>query len=194
MKLCEIIFTLYFTFVITGCSNNKTVEPVNQNSGLIDLALILNQQSPPGLTGDLGSIDDVTSKGINLFGMSFEWQELETSPYIYSFQDQIVNPLTFTDPGKTKFKSYILVLKVIDTQRKTIPTNLAALSFNDPLVISRFESLIDSLSALPSIDRISHILIGNEVDGYLSVNPTQLNTFSTFYKQVLDYIHTKCRV
>lgn len=191
MKLFKILFTLYFAFGIAGCSKNKTADPLNQNSGLIGLALILNQHSPPGLTGYLESLDDITSKGIKLFGMSPEWPELEPVPYTYSFQDQIVNPLTLTDPDKKKIKSYILVLKMIDTQRKTAPADISALSFDDPLMIVRFKSLIDNLSALPSMHRVTHILIGNEVDGYLSVNPAELNPFSTFYKQVIDHIHTK---
>lgn len=194
MRLFEIILTLYFTFGMTACANDKTIEPdkvVNQNSGLVGLSLLSNQNTPPGLPSFLASIDEVTSKGINLFGMAPEWSELETAPSTYSFQDQLVNPLTLIDTDKTKFKSYILVLKMIDSNRKTVPADLSSRSFDDPIVISRFKNLIDKLSTLPSIDRISHILIGNEVDGYLATNPTELNAFSTFYKESIHYIHTK---
>ncbi len=191
MKLFETIFALFFTFAITACSNNKTVVPVNQKEGLVGLSLLLNQNSAPGLTGLLQSINDVSPKGINLFGMSPEWPQLEPAANTYSLQDQIVNPLTLTDPDKTNFNSYILVLKMIDTQRKTVPSDLSALSFDDPIVISRFNSLIDNLSALPSISRVSHILIGNEVDGYLSANPAALNAFTTFYTASIDHIHLK---
>ncbi|MEP7319031.1 MAG: hypothetical protein ABI921_09825 [Panacibacter sp.] len=191
MKLFETIFALCFTFAITACSGNKTVVPVNQKEGLVGLSLLLNQNSAAGLAGLLESINEVSPKGINLFGMSPEWPQLEPAALIYSLQDQIVNPLTLTDPGKTNFKSYILVLKMIDTQRKTVPSDLSALSFDDPAVISRFKSLIDNLSELPSISRVSHILIGNEVDGYLSANPAALSAFSTFYKASIAHIHTK---
>ncbi len=194
MKLFEIILMLYFTFGMTACANDKTIEPdkvINQNGGLVGLSLIVNQNTPPGLPSFLAAIDDVTSKGINLFGMAPEWSELETAPFTYSLQDPLVNPLTLIDPDKTKFKSYILVLKMIDSNRKTVPADLSTHSFDAPLVMSRFKSLIDKLSTLPSIDRISHILIGNEVDGYLSANPTELNAFATFYKESINYIHRK---
>lgn len=191
MKLFQITLSIYFTFGTTACSINKAEVPNNKNHGLIGLSLLLRQNSPQGLQGFLESINDVTSRGVNLFGMSPEWPDLEPSPNIFSFQDQIVNPLTLTDPDKTKFKSYILVLKMIDSKRKTLPADLSSLPFDNPSTINRFKSLIDNLSTLPSLSRVSHILIGNEVDGYLSSNPAELTAFSTFYQEAINEIHIK---
>ncbi len=191
MKLFQIALSLYFTFVTTACSGNKAVVLNNKNDGLVGLSLLLNQNSPQGLQGFLESINDVTSKGINLFGMSPEWPELEPSPNVFSFQDQIVNPLTLTDPDKTKFKSYILVLKIIDSKRKIVATDLSSLPFDNPSTINRFKSLINNLSTLSSINRVSHILIGNEIDGYLSSNLRELPAFSTFYQEAVNEIHIK---
>lgn len=191
MKILEIIFTSYLAIGMTNCSSHKVVMPDNVTGGLVGLSLILHQNSSPGLAGYLESIDDITAKGVNLYGMAPEWQELEPSPGMFSLQEPIVNPLTLIDPGKGKFKSYILVLKMIDSNRKTVPGDLATNSFSDPLVIGRFKSLIDKLAMLTSIDRVSHILIGNEVDGYLASNPSELSAFATFFQQVVNHIHTK---
>ncbi len=191
MKLLQKVLVLFFIFTSITCSNDQIDEPVAKNHGLVGLSLLLNQNSPPGLQGLLENINEVTSKGVNLFGMSPEWTDLEPSPNTYSFQDQIVNPLTLTDPDKTKFKSYILVLKMIDSNRKTLPTDLSSLSFDNPLVVNRFKSLIDNLAKLPSISRVSHILIGNEVDGYLSSNATEIIAFSNFFQQAINEIHIK---
>lgn len=173
--------------VLGGCSEN---EP-HHTRGLVGLALQSHQNSPPGLEGYLQSVDYVTSKGINLFGMAPEWTEVEPSPGTYALQEFVVNPLTLLDPGKTKFESYILVLKTIDTNRKTIPADLMSTSFDDPAVVTRFLSLIDNLASAEAVNRISHILIGNEVDGYLSTNPAALNAFASFYQQAVTHIHQK---
>lgn len=191
MKLFKKIISLYFLIIFIGCSKDNIDAPVEKNNGLVGLSLLLNQNSPEGLEGYLETINEITSKGVNLFGMSPEWTDLEPSPNTYSFQDQIVNPLTLTDPDKTKFKSYILVLKMIDSNRKTLPSDLSSLPFDNSLVLNRFKSLIDNLSKLPSISRISHILIGNEVDGYLSSNPTEIIAFSNFFQQAINEIHIK---
>ncbi|MBL7839759.1 MAG: hypothetical protein JNJ75_06440 [Cyclobacteriaceae bacterium] len=189
MKVPAIIrFVCIVTWLaLSGCSDN---EP-RQKSGLVGIALQSHQNSPPGLEGYLQSVDYVTSNGINLFGMAPEWAELEPSPGTYALQEFVVNPLTLLDPDKTKFKSYILVLKTIDTNRKTVPADLMSASFDDPAVINRFQSLIDNLASAASIDRVSHILIGNEVDGYLAANPTSLSSFSSFYQQAVNRIHQK---
>jgi len=193
MKIFYNIFTLVLFFAISGCSKDDN-EPSNidqQAEGLIGIALQLHQNSPQGLNGLLESIDEVSAIGVNLFGMSPEWQELETTPNTFNFQDFLINPLTLTDPNETKFRSYILVLKMLDSNRKTVPSDLSENSFDDPLLINRFKNLIDNMSSLSEINRVSHILIGNEVDGYLTTNSTELNAFSVFYEQTVNHIHTK---
>ena len=124
MKFFQFILVVNLAFGITGCSQEKIIEPdndINSIKGLVGLSILLHQNSPLGLTGFLESIDDVTSKGVNLFGMSPEWQELETDPNIFAFQYFLINPITLTDPNQTKFSSYIIVLKMIDSNRKTFP-------------------------------------------------------------------------
>ncbi|MCZ8021711.1 MAG: hypothetical protein O9294_08120 [Cytophagales bacterium] len=187
MKIPKLLLSITLLISISGCSED---EP-DYNEGLVGLSLQLHQNSLPGLEGYLESVEYVTSKGVNIFGMSPEWIELEPSIGTYSLQEFVINPLTLLDPDKTKFKSYILVLKMIDTNRKTLPSDLISKSFDDPVVINRFLSLIDNLASVESIDRISHILIGNEVDGYFTSNPTSLNDFSSFYQQSVNHIHQK---
>jgi exo-beta-1,3-glucanase (GH17 family) len=58
-------------------------------------------------------------------------------------------------------------------------------------VIDRFFSLMDALSALAPVKRVSHVLIGNEVDGYLSAHPDELKAFSNFYRQSAERLHQK---
>lgn len=189
MKMPAILPTISILawIVLCGCSEN---EP-RHSRGLVGIALQTHQNSPAGLEGYLQSVDYVTSNGINLFGMAPEWTELEPAPGTYALQEFVVNPLTLLDPDNTKFKSYILVLKTIDTNRKTIPADVMSTSFDDPVVINRFLSLIDNLASATSIERISHVLIGNEVDGYLSTNPATVNAFASFYQQAVNHIHQK---
>ncbi|MFN3137531.1 MAG: hypothetical protein ACE37L_07575 [Allomuricauda sp.] len=193
MKIFYNIFTLALLFAMSGCAKDENDPNIieQQAEGLIGTALQLHQNSPQGLNGLLESIDEATAIGVNLFGMAPEWQELETTPNTFAFQDFLINPLTLLDPDETKFKNYILVLKMIDSNRKTVPSDLSGNSFDDTLLINRFKNLIDNMSALPEINRISHILIGNEVDGYLTTNASELNAFSVFYEQTVNHIHTK---
>ena len=194
MRAITFIVAVCLILGTTGCSKDNADKPdIDQESkeGLVGISLQLHKNSSPDLNGLLESIDDVAPIGVNLFGMSPEWQELETAPNTFLFQDLIIKPLTLLDPDKTKLKSYILVLKIIDSNRKTVPSDLSENSFDDPIVINRFKSLIDGISILSEIGRVTHILIGNEVDGYLTMNSSELNAFSIFYQQIVDHVHTK---
>ena len=181
------LLSVTLLIIFSMCSEERP----DYTKGLVGLSLQLHQNSSQGLEGYLESVEYVTSKGVNIFGMSPEWIELEPSIGTYSLQEFVINPLTLLDPKKTKFKSYILVVKTIDTNRKTIPSDLMSKSFDDPVVINRFINLLDELALIESTERISHILIGNEVDGYLTSNPASLNGFSSFYEQSVNHIHQK---
>lgn len=178
-------------FILLSCTEKDDHTNQAKTQGLVGLSLLLNQNSAPGLPGYLDGINYAHSIGINLFGMSAEWTNLETSPYNFSLQDNILNPLTLLDPDNTKLKSYILVLKMIDTNRKIVPADIASRSFDDTVLIKRFLALIDAIAALSPIQKISRILIGNEVDAYLGSNPSELNSFKNFYQQAVDHIHQK---
>jgi hypothetical protein len=187
MKITSFLlfFSLHFAIWFSGCKKNKADETGNKQKGLVGLSLYIYQNSSPGLAGHLESIDYITSKGVNLFGMAYEWPQLEAD------FTGLSNPLTLLDPGKTKFKTYILILKMIDTNRETLPSDLSGKSFSDTAVINRFLRLIDTISTFQSIDRVSHILLGNEVDGYLTSHPSELNPFAVFYQQAVSHIHQK---
>jgi hypothetical protein len=80
---------------------------------------------------------------------------------------------------------------MIDTNLKLVPDDLANLDFDSSEIIMRFSSLLDKIfTEVPSIGRVSHILIGNEIDGYLSTNPDQLQRFKVFYLAALQKIHS----
>ena len=177
--------------ILISCTKKDNHTSRVTTQGLVGLSMLLNQNSSPGLAGYLDGVNYAHSIGINLFGISAEWTKLETSPYQFSLQDNILNPLTLPDPDNTKLKSYILVLKMIDTNRKIVPADIASRSFDDTVLINRFLGLIDAIAALSPVEKISHILIGNEVDAYLGAHPSELNSFKNFYQQAVDHIHQK---
>lgn len=183
----KITLATLLVLILSGC----TQEEPKSKPGLIGISLTASQNSISGLEGALEAVEYTTSRGINLFGMSPEWTELESVAGTYSFQDPIINPLTLLDPDESKLKSFILVLKVIDTNRKTVPFDLEETSFGNAALINRFLNLIDALAELQPMERVSHILLGNEVDAYLSANSSELIAFSTFYQEAVNRIHEK---
>ena len=189
--MLRILTNLLLTILLLSCSKNSvTPTEMPKPKLLIGLSLQQYKNTAPGLDGYLEGLDYAVRNGINIFGMSPEWNTLETNPNSYSLQDNLANPLNLLDPDKTKLNSYILVLKMIDTNIKSVPDDLENLDFDDPDMINRFSLLLDKIfSEVPSIERVSYILIGNEIDGYLSANPNQLQGFKVFYVSAIQKIH-----
>ncbi|MEQ8360079.1 hypothetical protein [Ekhidna sp.] len=187
MKTLQILLTL----LLFSCCNDS-VSPSEQSPPklLVGLSLQQYKNSSFGIDGYIDGLDHAVQNGINMFGMSPEWNVLEPSPNTYSLQDNLTNPLTLLDQNKTKLDSYIIVLKMIDTNIKLVPDDLANLDFDDPEMINRFSLLLDKIfTEVPSIERVTHVLIGNEIDGYLSTNPDQIQQFKTFYLAAIQQIH-----
>ena len=136
-------------------------------------------------------MDLVTSNGMNVFSFAADWADLEPSPGVFALHDPLVNPLTLLLPDYPQIKGVTFVLKMIDTNTRPMPPDLRARSFGDPEVVSRFEALIDAIAAEPASGRITHLLLGNEVDGYLSQHPEELPAFGVFYQRAVERIHAR---
>jgi hypothetical protein len=186
------MLTIIFTAILIFSCNERAVSPTLQTQPnlLIGLSLQQYKNSSIGLDGYIEGLDYAVQNGVNIFGMSPKWNVLEPKPNTYSLQDNLTNPLTLLDPNKTKLNSYILVLKMIDTNSKLVPDDLANLYFDNPEMINRFSLLLDKIfSEVPFIERVSHVLIGNEIDGYLSTHPDQIQPFKAFYLAAVLKIH-----
>ena len=135
--------------------------------------------------------DLLTENGMNVFPLVQDWKDLEPSPGKFSLQDPFINPLTLIVPKYPQLKGVVFVLKMIDTNIRVMPADLMKKSFDDPVVLQRFDSLIDTIAAEPSSKQITHILLGNEIDGYLGQHSKEFAAFITFYKRAVNRIHQK---
>lgn len=185
------ITKILLVLLLVACSKNSVVPSEQlQPELLIGISLQQYKNSSLGLDGYIEGLDYAVQNGINLFGMSPEWNVLEPNPNTYSLKDNLTNPLNLLDPDETKLNSYILVLKMIDTNIKSVPNDLVNVDFDSPDMITRFSLLLDKIfTEVPSIKRVSHVLIGNEIDGYLNTNPDQIQRFKTFYSAAIQNIH-----
>src|SRR6266545_3114036 len=158
---------------------------------LIAPAVGLYKNSAPGLKGYTDAMNLLVENGTHLFSFATDWNVLEPSPATFNLQDQFIAPLTLLVPQYPEIDGVVFVLKMIDTNIRTMPQDIQARPFDDPEVIRRFEALIDAIAAEPSSSRLTHILLGNEVDSYLSQHPEEFAGFVTFYQQAVERIHER---
>ena len=130
----------------------------------------------------------LSQNGTNFFFYSENWSDIEISPSRYNLTDTVINPMTMLVP-KYPFKGVLLIIKMIDTNALTMPADLQTESFGDPVVKHRFLAMLHAIARQPSSKKLTHILLGNEVDTYLAVHPTQLDGFVALLKSGIDQIH-----
>jgi hypothetical protein len=113
----------------------------------------------------------------------FAWTTIETSPgkYDLTFPDEL-NAFSTLVPISVNIS-----LSPIATNNRTMPSDLETLPFNNPLVIHRYEAVLDSvLNHIRNVNLYT-LRIGNEFDVYLGVDTIMWRQYIEFFDSVAAY-------
>jgi hypothetical protein len=158
---------------------------------LVGLAVNESALAAPGNQGFEDAASLMVASGGNAFLTSATWHDVELTSGQISFQNGLDGPVSLIVSAHPEITGVVYVLKMIDSNIRVMPDDLQSLSFDDATVVMRFQNLIDALAADPASARISHILLGNEVDGYLSQHPDEEAAFETLLEAGIDRVHLK---
>ena len=123
--------------------------------------------------------------GMAQVGLSQNWTAIETAPLTYNFT--IFNIANYYYPLHNM--PIDLTITPIHTNKLEVPSDLVSTSFSNTVMISRFNTLLDSVKAhIPNVT-LSSLVIGSEHDVYLGSNATLWNDYTVFYNAVMA--HTK---
>lgn len=194
--MAGVIVILGIAFVAINLLSRPTVTPdtlplpgTNTFSG-VRAPFLLSANIPPPRGFDLFTISDfLTKNGATLYVHSANWDTLEPSPNQYAIKDVITPAFQGLIP-KYPFKGVVLILKMIDSNTRTMPADLQGKPFDDPAVVQRFLAMLHAVATSPGVlGNVDFILLGNEVDGYFVANPKELNGFMTLLKKSIDQLH-----
>ncbi len=151
---------------------------------------LLSANIPPPRGFDLFTISDfLTKNGATLFVHSVDWDKLEPSPRQYATKDMVTAAFQGLVP-KYPFKGTVLIIKMIDSNTRTMPADLRGKPFDNPAVLERFLAMLHAVAISPGVaERVDFILLGNEVDGYFVAHPKELSGFMTLLKKSIDQLH-----
>jgi hypothetical protein len=83
-----------------------------------------------------------------------------------------------------------LTITPIHTNNLEVPSDLTTTAFDNPIFISRFKALLDSVKFhIPNVT-LSSLVIGSEHDVYLGTNTTLWTQYTNFYNSVSTYAKT----
>lgn len=111
--------------------------------------------------------------GINLIYISPKWNEIETGRKSYKFSDidyQIGEASGENLPA-------ILHIRVIDTNQRAMPSDLAKQAFDSSDVFARLDALLDAMLGRLA-GRVQYFLVGNEINAYFDRHPEEVQSYA----------------
>lgn len=119
--------------------------------------------------------------------LTFAWSSIE--PNVGNFDSDYMNSIldianVYYPAAGTKVE---LQIPTMNTNVKVTPTDLIAINFDDPIMINRFKTLLDTLFAhIPNLE-LSALNIGNESDIYMGTDAIQYSQYKTFLDSIIPY-------
>lgn len=123
------------------------------------------------------------SLGMGQVGLYQNWTAIETSPSTFNFT--LLNIANYYYPLHNM--AIDLTITPIHTNKLEVPSDLVSTSFSSTVMISRFNTLLDSVKAhIPNVT-LSSLVIGSEHDVYLGSNTALWNNYTVFYNAVMAH-------
>lgn len=127
--------------------------------------------------------------GVQSVNLGLHWDEIETSPGVFAPPlDLLALANSYYPPRKMKLN---LELLVINTNHIRLPKDLMGRSFDDPVVLARFQKFLNYVLAKTEQLDITALAIGNEVDIKLGNDRKAWKQYETFFKAAVKHVHQR---
>jgi hypothetical protein len=178
MKRICFVFLMVSTAIATGSCHKspgeKTIVPDKGNRHLgIHITPAQNQEYDSAFAR-------ARLAGIDCVPLTIQWTEME--------KDGSFDPESLLDNLNNFYGgqpvSLSLCISPTAADRKDVPSDLSTLSFSDPVMINRFNNLLDTVHAHLTSINMRYLLIGNEVDIYFAGHPEEWTDYIDFCRAV----------
>jgi len=124
--------------------------------------------------------------GMGGLGLFQNWTAIETAPNVFN--------MTIFDIANYYYPLHSmpidLTITPIHTNNLEVPSDLITTTFDSPILINRFKTLLDSIKVhIPNVV-LASLVIGSEHDVYLGTNAAKWAQYTTFYNSVSTYAKT----
>lgn len=118
--------------------------------------------------------------GVESMELAVYWDELETSPGVFApAVDYLAMASSYYPSRGVKVNLEILV---IDTNHLRLPADLQGRALDDPIVVCRFEKLLEYVMPKCRNLELTSLAIGNEIDSFLRTDAKKWSQFQKFYR------------
>ena len=183
-SLCQLGACLLL-FGCGGSGDSEPPKPAISSNQTLSMAIDTPNSSVAFTSQEL---DDAVAlakgAGVRAVIATYTWSSLEATPGQIDVSS-LQSALTYYHQQGLQV---LIGIQVINTVKREVPSDLAAVPFDDPQFIARFHTLLDAVhGALSGGEK--YISIGNEVDVYLQAQPTEWPAYTSFYADTVSYLH-----
>ena len=158
-----------------GCNEASTPSPPNTvPKGRRVLSLDVNQAETQNYDAAFGA---AYRAGIRSVSLALDWGTIETTAGRFDFSNVDIANIYYPAAGV----QVGLSVRPVSTTYRTVPADLAARTLDDPVMIQRFNALLDSLhTRLPAV-ALSGLYLGSEHDVFFGVDSVAWGQWAVFY-------------
>jgi len=184
-----VLVFVFLSLVLIACKKKKEEPKNNTNTNTKGNRVLGMYINLPGNNDFNAAYDRAKAIGAEVTQIELKWKEIETAPNLYDANISLLfTTLNTFLPSKGMKLS--LIIKPIDGSEKTVPTDLASVSFSDTMMIGRYNRMQKFLlQKIPNVNIHSYI-VGTNTGAYITANTGALTEYSTFYSNVSAYAKT----
>jgi hypothetical protein len=127
-----------------------------------------------------------TDAGMTEIGLFLNWSTIEPTAGTYDFSIPDIANLYYPLHGMT----VNLNINPVSTNNLEVPADLASSAFDNPVFISRFKAVLDSIKIHMPAVTFGALIIGSESDVYFGLNISLWSQYTSFYDSALTYAKT----
>lgn len=174
--------------VLAGCGGKSSVGPgaapgalLGMSSNTSDAAFAL----PTFGDSVLRVLEDAKAAGATVQIRAPQWNRVEPAPGAWNLAEEQL----YLDVHRTLGLRTFVNLRIVDTNSRNLPADLAALAWDDPALVARVDVLVDTLAALARRNDVVAVAVGNEVDAYFGLHPGEFAAFLVLYRRAVARFH-----
>jgi hypothetical protein len=169
-----------------GCSKHSPTSPPGTASpALLGIAANPTDATFPDSVGSAVLIS--RALGSNCFQMGDLWSTIEPAPGMI----QLGSLRSTLDQLEALGFAPYFNLRIIDTNQRGVPSDLASRAWDDPILVARTDAIVDTLIDVFRSHHLAAFSLGNEVDGYLGPRPGEVAGFRALLTREIGRMHAR---
>lgn len=170
---------------LVGCSDDGPTQPGAPAKAYVGISANPSDFNFPDSIGS--AILTARATGANFMQNGELWSTLEPSPGAIDVRSVRQSLPILSAIG---FATYYN-LRIVDTNNRGTPGDLAATAWDDPAMIARVDAVLDSLIDVFELAPPVAFAFGNEVDVYFSAHPGELAAFRSLFQHARARVRTR---